>query len=83
MLYMKMLCVLTYRWQQNNGSRMNKQTGPKHSEVLGETVCCVECAALQWLQTFTAPTPILYTVVPAQRAEHTRRHMYGAAVDHR
>lgn len=44
-----MLCVLTYRWQQNNSPRMDKQTGPKHGKVLSETVGCVECAALQWL----------------------------------
>ena len=44
-----MLCVLTYRRQQINSPRMDKQTGPKHGKVLGETMGCVECAALQWL----------------------------------
>lgn len=78
-----MFCILTYRWQQNNHPRMKKQTGPKHSEVLGETLCCVECAALQWLQTLSAPTPLLHTVVLAQRAEHTHRHMDRTAVDQR
>lgn len=66
-----MLCGLTYWWQQNNSPRMNKQTGPKHGEVLSETVGCVECAALQWLKTLTAPTLLLHIVVLAQRAEHT------------
>lgn len=78
-----MLCVLTYWWQQNNSPRMNKQTGPKHGEVLGETVCCMERAALQWLEPLTAPTPVLHAVVLAQRAEHTHRHMNRTSVNQR
>lgn len=62
---------------------MNKQTGPKHGEMLGETVCCVKRAALQWLQTLAAPTPLLHTIVPAQTAEHTHGHTDGTAADRR
>lgn len=50
---------------------MNKQTGPKHSEMLGKAVSFTECAALQWLQTLTAPAPLGLAVVLTQRAEHT------------
>ena len=50
---------------------MNKQTGPKHGEMLGETVSSAERAALQWLYTLTAPAPLPHTVVLAHGAEHT------------
>lgn len=74
------LGVVTYRRQQNNSPRMNKQAGPKHGEMLGEAARCVECAALQWRQALAAPAPLPHAVVLAQRAERTHRHADGAAV---
>lgn len=59
---------------------MNKQTGPEHGEVLGQTVSGVETAALQWLEALTAPTPLLHAVVPAQRTEHAHRDVDGTTI---
>lgn len=62
---------------------MDKQTGPKNSEVLSEASSCLECAALQWLQTITAPCPLLYIVVLTEGAEQTDGHLDRKSFYHR
>lgn len=39
--------------------------------MLGKTVYFMECAALKWLQTVTAPSALPLAVVLTQRAEDT------------
>lgn len=76
------LC-LTYRRQQHHGPGMEEHAGPEHGEVLGEAVGALQGAALQRLQTLTAPTPLLQAVVLTHCAEHTHRHTHRTTGDQR
>ncbi|KAF3853191.1 hypothetical protein F7725_013894 [Dissostichus mawsoni] len=62
---------------------MEEHAGPEHGEVLGEAVGRLQGAALQRLQTLTAPSPLLHAVVLTHCAEHTHRHTHRTTGDQR